>query len=50
MTLTKEMLDTEYAQWFRGCKNPQLAKLELLKLFSQEPDESRTWTEQDIYE
>lgn len=50
MTLTRKMLDTRYASWFRGKRNTEQAKQEILMLFSEEPDDFHEWTEQDIYE
>ena len=50
MTLTRKMLDTQYAWWFHGKSNPERAKQEILRLFSEEPDDCPGWTEQDIYE
>ena len=50
MTLTRKMLDTQYAWWFYGKRNTEQAKQEILNLFSEEPDDCHEWTEQDIYE
>ncbi len=50
MTLTRKMLDTQYAWWFYGKRNTEQAKQEILSLFSEEPDDCHEWTEQDIYE
>ena len=50
MTITRHLLDTEYACWFRNKQNVEQAKQEILKLFTDEPDDFREWTEQDIYE
>jgi len=50
MTITHHLLDTEYAYWFRNKRNAEHAKKEILKRFSDEPDDSHEWTEQDIYE
>ena len=50
MTLTREMLDNQYAWWFRSKRNAEQAKEEILNIFSQEPDDACEWTEQDIYE
>lgn len=50
MTITRHLLDTEYAWWFRNKRNAEHAKNEILELFSDEPDEPHEWTEQDIYE
>ena len=50
MTLTRKMLDTRYARWFHGKRNTEQAKQEILRLFSEEPDDCHEWTEQDIYE
>ena len=50
MIITPVDLETTYALWFRGRKNVNQAKEEILKLFSTEPDAEQTWSEQDIYE
>ena len=50
MTITAADLETKYAAWFIGMKNTEQAKREILELFSTEPDEEHTWSEQDIYE
>lgn len=50
MTITRHLLDTEYACWFCNKRNAAQAKQEILELFSEEPDEINEWTEQDIYE
>ena len=50
MTLTRRLLDTEYAWWFYGKRNTEQARQEILRLFSEEPDECHEWSEQDIYE
>lgn len=50
MTLTREMLDNQYAWWFYGKRNTEQAKEEILRIFSQKPDDCCEWTEQDIYE
>ena len=50
MTITRHLLDTEYAYWFRNKCNTEQAKQEILELFSDEPDDFREWSEQDIYE
>ena len=50
MTLTRKMLDTRYAWWFRDKRNTEQAKEEILRIFSQKPDDCCEWTEQDIYE
>jgi len=44
------MLDTTYVCWFRNKRNTEKAKQEILKRFSEEPDDIHHWTEQDIYE
>ena len=49
MTITKKDLDTRYAHWFRNVSQPEQAKAEILKQFSEEP-EPYEWTEQDIWE
>ena len=50
MTITIADLEKKYAAWFVGMKNTEQAKREILKLFSTEPDDEHTWSEQDIYE
>ena len=50
MILTRHLLDTKYAFWFRNKQNTKQAKREILRLFSEEPDEFHEWSEQDIYE
>ena len=50
MTLTREMLDNQYAWWFHSKRNTEQAKQEILSLFSEEPDDCPEWAEQDIYE
>lgn len=50
MTITRHLLDTEYAWWFRNKRNAEQAKQEILMLFSEEPDDFHEWSEQDIYE
>ena len=39
-----------YAYWFHNKQNVEKARQEILKLFSDETDDSHEWTEQDIYE
>lgn len=50
MTITRQMLDTTYACWFRNKRNTEKAKREILRRFSEELDDLRYWREQDIYE
>lgn len=50
MVLTRRLLDTKYASWFRNKQNTEQAKKEILLIFSEEPDELHEWSEQDIYE
>lgn len=50
MTITAADLETKYAVWFIGMKNTKQAKREIFELFSIEPDEEHTWSEEDIYE
>ena len=50
MTLTITDLEKKYAVWFIGMRNTKQAKQEILELFSTEPDDEHTWSEQDIYE
>ena len=48
MILTRHLLDTKYAFWFRNKQNTEQAKREILRLFSEEPDEFHERSEQDI--
>jgi hypothetical protein len=50
MILTRRLLDTKYASWFRNKQNTEQAKREILRLFSEEPNEFHEWSKQDIYE
>lgn len=50
MTITITDLEKKYAAWFVGMKNTGQAKQEILELFSNEPDDEHTWSEQDISE
>lgn len=50
MTLTHKLLDTKYIWWFHNKRNAEQAKVEILALFSEEPDDCHEWSEQDIYE
>ena len=50
MTITIADLEKKYAAWFIGIRNTKQAKQEILELFSTEPDDEHTWSEQDIYE
>ena len=50
MMITAADLETKYAAWFIGMKNTEQAKREILDLFSTEPNDEHTWSEQDIYE
>ena len=50
MTITRHLLNTEYAWWFSNKRNAEHAKEEILMLFSEEPDDLHEWSEQDIYE
>ena len=50
MTITAADLEKKYAAWFLGMRNTKQAKEEILELFSIEPDDEHTWSEQDIYE
>lgn len=36
--------------WFDNVKNAESAKAEILALFSEEPGDGYTWSEQDIWE
>ena len=50
MTLPRKMLDTRYSWWFHGKRNAEQAKEEILRIFSQKPDDCCEWAEQDICE
>ena len=50
MTITRQILDTDLQSWFHSVKNAEQAKAEILALFSEEPDDGYTWSEQDIWE
>lgn len=50
MTLTRYLLDTQYAWWFHNKRNTEQARQEILSIFSEDPDEYHEWSEQDIYE
>lgn len=50
MTITAADLEKKYAARFVGMKNTGQAKQEILELFSTEPDDEHTWSEQDISE
>lgn len=50
MTLTRKMLDTQYAWWFHSKRNTEQANEKILNLFSEEPDNSHERTKQDIYD
>lgn len=43
MTITKRDLDTKYAHWFQNVSQPEQARAEILKKFSEEP-EPYEWT------
>ena len=43
-------LDTDLQSWFLNAKNAEHAKEEILALFSEEPGDGYTWSEQDIWE
>lgn len=49
MTITRQMLDTDLQSWFLNVKNAERAKQEILALFSEEPGDGYTWSEQDIW-
>ena len=44
------LLDTVLQSWFHNIKNAEQAKAEILALFSEEPGDGYTWSEQDIWE
>lgn len=50
MTITRRMLDTDLQSWFLNVKNAECAKKEILSVFSEEPGDGYTWSEQDIWE
>lgn len=50
LTITRQMLDTVLQSWFHNIKNAEQAKAEILALFSEEPGDGYTWSEQDIWE
>ena len=50
MTLTRKMLDTWYAWWFQSKYTAEQAKEEILRIFSQEPDDGCERIERNIYE
>lgn len=50
MTITRQMLDTDLQSWFLNVKNAERAKKEILAVFSEEPGDGYTWSEQDIWE
>ena len=50
MTITITDLEKKYTAWFVGMKNTGQTKQEILELFSTEPDDEHTWSEQDISE
>ena len=50
VTITRQMLDTDLQSWFLNVKNAERAKKEILALFSEEPGDGYTWSEQDIWE
>lgn len=50
MTITRQMLDTDLQSWFLNKKNAEHAKEEIFSLFSEEPGDGYTWSEQDIWE
>ena len=50
MTITRQILDTDLQSWFLNVKNAEHAKEERLAVFSEEPGDGYTWSEQDIWE
>ena len=50
VTITRQMLDTDLQSWFLNAKNAEHAKEEILAVFSEEPGDGYTWSEQDIWE
>ena len=50
MTITRQILDTDLQSWFLNAKNAEHAKEEILAVFSEEPGDGYTWSEQDIWE
>lgn len=49
LTITRQMLGTVLQSWFHNIKNAEQAKAEILALFSEEPGDGYTWSEQDMY-
>ena len=50
VTITRQMLDTDLQSWFLNVQHAERAKQEILALFSEEPGDGYTWSEQDIWE
>ncbi len=50
LTIIRQMLDSVLQSWFHNIKNAEQAKAEILTLFSEEPGDGYTWSEQDIWE
>ncbi len=50
MTITREVLDTQWRSCFHNKRNMEQAKQEILALFSAEPENGYIWSEQDIWE
>ena len=49
LTMTRQMLGTVLQSWFHNIKNAEQAKAEILALFSEEPGDGYTRSEQDIW-
>lgn len=49
LTITRQMLGTVLQSWFHNIKNAEQAKAEILALFSEEPGDGYTWSEQDMF-
>ena len=50
MILTNDDLNREWQWLFLHCKDTVAAKVEILALFSEEPDDEYQWSKQDVYE
>ena len=50
MTITRQILDTDLQSWFLNAKKDEHAKEEIHAVFSEEPGDGYTWSEQDIWE
>lgn len=50
MVISHHLLNTELQGWFHNKRNAEKAKAEIIALFSEEPGDGYSWTEQDIWE